>query len=441
MVKRHGHDGKIDTPLKKRKISEDGKSASDTETSTGGSSEGSDVLVATTTNQDLVVCVREAITTSSSIKVALLSILNSRVDTNLGKTQGDHVTAYRSFLEMLVAATEGNSLKKTANVITEIAKSLMPDKIAKFDKVLKNLQDEIEKTATIELRHRVLKDLRALKGFKGTKRYTDEEIEILREDLKSRRRAVYMRAVEQIGQEFIKQINLDEETAFKKEGPSDTGEGARVKKAIHALKAINYLKSIYEEKDSEARETRMDRFYSKYIEIGAPYKDEANAIFGENKVKDLNKKWTSILDKKAFLNKLYTDTNKEIIGDFFGDLFDFKYSVHASKPRPDTLLYKVVAKHIVIMFHAFDEFQLFDNDTKKEIIDQFLQQKILEKEGWSNFKIFQKGKKVTMNLEFLKEGINKYLNFAEYRMLSDSEIDANQKASDASKIQGKGMSK
>jgi hypothetical protein len=185
----------------------------------------------------------------------------------------------------------------------------------------------------------------------------------------------------------------------------------------------------------------MDRFYSKYIKTGAPYKDGANATFGESKVKKLNDEWASILDKKAFLNKLYTSTSKEIIGGFFGDLFDFKYSVHAGKSRPATLLYKVVAKHIVAMFHAFDEFQSFDNDTKKEIIAKFLQQEILEKQGWNNLKIRQEKKVINMDLEFLREGINKYLNFAEHRMFSSSEIDANQKASDASKIKGKGMSK
>lgn len=432
MAKKRVRDDEINTPLKKQKTSKDTASDPDSEQS-GGSS---DILVATATNQDLIVSVREATTTSSGKKVALLSISNSRPDTNLGKAQGDHVTAYKSFLEMLIAATEGGSLKKTVYIIAKTAKSLIPDKIAKFDEILENFQAEIKRTTSTKLRTRALKDLQ------DTEEYSDAELEIVKEDLKSRKRAVHIKAIEQIGQEFIRQINLDEETAFKKEGAADTSEGARVKKAIHALKAINDLKSIYEEEDFDIGEIRADRFYSKYIEVGAPYKDGANAIFTRNKVKNLNKIWSDTLSKKAFLNKLYSDTSKEIIGDFFGDLFDFKHDVHASKQDSDALLYKVVAKHIVVMFHAFDEFQSFDNGTKKEIIDKFLQQEILQNQGWDQLEIRQTAKKVVkLDIKSLQEGVGEYLNFAEHRLFSSSEIEANQKASIANKAQVKGTRK
>jgi hypothetical protein len=228
MTKKRIRDDDIITPLKKKqKTTKDTGSGSDSETNSGGSS---DILVATASNQDLIVSVQEAITTSSGKKVALLSISNNRPDTNLGKAQGDHVTAYRSFLEMLMAATEGSSLRKTADIIAKTAKSLIPDKAEKFDEILKTLEEEIGKKVSTKTRHKILRDL------KDKARYSDSQLESIREDLKYSKRAFFMKVVERIGQEFIKQINLDEETAFKKEGPADKGEGARVKKAIHALK-------------------------------------------------------------------------------------------------------------------------------------------------------------------------------------------------------------
>jgi hypothetical protein len=421
----------INTPLKKQKTSKNTGGSSDSEQS-GGSS---DILVTAASNQDLIVSVREATTSSSGKKVALLSISNNRPDTNLGKAQGDHVTAYRSFLEMLMAATEGSSLRKTADIIAKTAKSLIPGKAEKFDEILENIEKEIEKKVSAKTRCQILQDL------KDKAQYSDSQLESIKEDLKSSKRAFLMKVVERIGQEFIKQINLDEETAFKKEGPADKGEGARVKKAIHALKAINDLKALCDNNDT-FNETRLNRFYKKFIKVGSPYKDGANEIFGEGSIKELNKYWGKKSRSKAFeLRKLYYDIDKEKIGKLFGDLFDFKYSVHSDKSKPDTLLCKVVAKHIVTMFHAFDELQSFDDTIKGEIIDKFLQQEILEKQEWNNLKIRQGKSVIDMNLEFLKQEVNKYLNFAEYRMFSDLEMNTKQKASGASKIQGKGTSK
>jgi hypothetical protein len=223
-----------------------------------------------------------------------------------------------------------------------------------------------------------------------------------------------------MAQEFIKQINLDEETAFKKEGAADKTEGARVKKATHALKAINDLKSMHENPSISGKE--MDRFYAKFIKTGAPYKDGANAIFGKDKVTSLNGKWTGILDKKAFLNKLYTDTDKGQIGSFFGDLFDFKHSIHKSKLNSEQLLYKVAAKHLVIMFHAFSEFQSFDEAIKDDVINKFLNEGVLRDQEWSQLKV-QKGiRKVNLTLPTLENGTKTYAKLDEFRMLSDIEI-------------------
>ncbi len=65
-----------------------------------------------------------------------------QTDTALGKAQGDHVTAYKSFLEMLLTATEGKSVRKAAGIIANVAKSLLPNNAQKFDDILSSLDAE-----------------------------------------------------------------------------------------------------------------------------------------------------------------------------------------------------------------------------------------------------------------------------------------------------------
>ena len=408
--------------VKKRKASDEAHESPQSDSS-GGSS---NIIVTTASNQDLIVSVEEVLTSSSGKKVTVLSISNQRPDTALGKTQGDHVTAYRSLIEMLMTAVEGVSLRKAGVIISDTFKALLPEGGGRFDEMLNSMEPQITRIPSSSDRKKIIQDLR------NTGNYDENFLSHHNEMMKSHKRSVLMSIVRETGQEFIKQINLDEETAFKKEGPADKGEGARVKKATHALKAINDLKPIYEESDSSVKEARMDRFYKKYVETSAPYKDGANAMFGESVVKSLNQKWDSVLDKKAFLNKLYTGANKEKIGKFFGDLFDFKCEAHKSKKSSEDLLFKVTAKHIVTMFRAFDEFQSFDTETKQQIVDKFMEKEILQEQGWSDHAKREGRKKVSMNFETLKEGVGKFLNLEEHRMYSKEEVEAKEETQIAS---------
>lgn len=429
MPKRKITEQVVNTPFKKIKSNDN---------SSLQSSEGSsDQDIAVADNRNLIVSVTEAETTVSKKKVILLSISNARPNTALGTAQGDHVTAYKSFLEMLTVAVEGKKVRKSSKVIVEVAKSILPNKAKKFDEVLKNLEEEINAVVSREKRREIIEDLKNVKNSEGKNKYGDKELGRVEEVLKASRRHVFMTVLQKVGQKFIEEINLDEETAFKKEGKVDKTEGTRVKIATHALKAISGLKTIYDLRDCDENiEPQINRFYKNCIKIGAPYRDGANAIFGRDKVGRLDNIWKDTSDKKAFLVRFYSDVNKEKtasitseIAGFIGNLFDFKHDVHGTKTDARKLLYKVIAKHIVIMFRAFDEFKSFSEEDKNSIIDQFLSDEVLNNQGWLNSNIRQGKKFFKLDLKSLKNGIKECANLSEFRMLSDEEIETNNKQS------------
>jgi len=399
----------ISTPSAKRQKSESNSPNSD---SSRGSS---DVPVVTASNQDLIVTIREAKTTAGGADVMLLSISNARPNTALGALQGDHVTAYKSFLEMLIAASEGQNIKKLSYLIADIAKALLPERAERFDNILENLEKEKGQVVSRSQRRVIVEQLKT----SGTQDETS--LGQIKQALKDARKSVFMRASERMAEGFIKQVNLDEETAFRKEGAADKAEGSRVKKAIHALKAINDLKSIYD--DTTVSEAKINRFYKRFIETGAAYKDGANAIFTESKVTELNKKWDTLLNKEAFLKKLYSDVDKKQIGNFFGDLFDFKYSVHGGKAKSEQLLFKVIAKHLVVMFRAFDEFQSFDQATKDSVINKFLDEKVLKDQKWGDLQLRSGTKTKPLQISMLNDGVKSYAKLDKFKMKSSAEID------------------
>jgi hypothetical protein len=264
--------------------------------------------------------------------------------------------------------------------------------------------------------------------LRATKKYGEDTLRHADQSLKDARRHMFMRMVERVGQYFITQVNLEEDTAFRKEGRSDAGEGLRVKRAIYCLKAINDLAKIYHHgEDGEPDAKRMDAFYRKYIQIGAKFKIGANACFGEGVVASLDKLWKeSIKDipdsQRAFLFRLYRGFDKEQkIGECFGDLFDFRNDSHERLIARD-ILYKVVAKHLVTMFNAFDEFKSYDEPTRTRIVDCFLSNTVLEAQGWKDLKA-QRGRmgKVSLDILSLKEGVSRFAQLDEFRMLSETE--------------------
>lgn len=395
----------VSNDFKKRKLSGEARDNHDQECV---SDHSSDIHVHAADKQDLIVSVREEFSEEDGSGRMRLLISNLRPNTALGKTQGDHVTAYQCLLEMLMVAVDEQPLRVCAEVIIETAKSILPDKSSQFDRILDMQVSQIERVITPEERHKLV----------GLKDQQDDEKIRLDYSLKIARRAIFRQIIEQVGEAFIRTVNLDEDTAFTRIGPMDKSQGAHVKIAIHALKAINDFRSIYN--DPHCSEKKLNSFYKHYIVTRAPYKDGANTVFGKQEITYLNGVWNTS-DKKALLNDIYLRLDMTKIGDFFGSLFDFPYETHKDNLMLANILFKIIAKHRVVMFRAFPEFRSFEPQLKQDIIDRFIRKSVLEEQGWSNFKVLYKGTVTPLDITILNTETSKLIQFDKHRLLSHEE--------------------
>jgi hypothetical protein len=172
-------------------------------------------------------------------------------------------------------------------------------------------------------------------------------------------------------------------------GPFDRTQGAKVKKAIHALKMINNILTI----NNFDEQTQQD-FYKTYLVKNAPCKDGANHISSPTIIANLAENWNkySLEDKKFRCRALIQNVGNtrglsfaQKVADQFSHLFDFSFENHKST-HPDKLsdiLYSVVSKHIVVMFHAFPGLKNLGDLTKNDIIDKFLMQSVVHQQQWS----------------------------------------------------------
>lgn len=119
----------------------------------------------------------------------------------------------------------------------------------------------------------------------------------------------------------------------------------------------------------------------------------------------------------------------QIIGEKFGDMFDFKQKID----RDLATLAKVSSRHLVIMFHAFDKLQNFSKQNQKEMIDTFIVKEILENQEWKNHKMSQTNNLTKSDIENKMNNYSKLEN-NNYKMLSLLEI---KKLKDQQQSQGR----
>lgn len=394
------------TPLKKsrtdREMRSNGPKGSDSETD---QSSGSDIEMATATNQDLLVSAKMSETRTGK-EIILISISNARPATSLGKKQGDHVTAYQTFLEMLVTSISGYKVKQTQKILVNVAKAILPDQREIFDDYLAKKEKEKSEWISKEERKEILS---ALKKGKIRKPLFGKA----KKTLVSEKRTRFMRAVEEIIQLFITRINLDEDVAFKRVKQVDSAEGARVKKAIHALRIVNELRN-YTDRATRVSVEQLNDFWSIYIQRGSRFRDGANYLFTSKLLEKHEKRWgkTSLKEKRDLLKSLGGVIDAEKIGDLIGELFDFSHVVH--KEQPLNILYKVVAKHLVIILNAFDNLSHWD---ASKIADSFIQRQVLDAQEWKNYT----SAGMRLKLGSIRSQVNKIISLKDKKMLSEEE--------------------
>lgn len=396
----------INTPRKKFKTQHTNTPADPTRAH-GYSSDSSADGIQECALEDLVLSVRESINNGFIILIS-----NSRPKTLFGKKQEDHVSAFASFIEMIVAASEDRRAKDVGLSLYNIGISLMPEKTSVFQSVLSNFPSQHQPRYSRMERKALTRRLRNYGE-------NHNDIERLKVALKYAEKAEIKDIIQEMGETFLRQLNIDDTISFRKVGAVDRTEGARVRKATHALKAISDIVTI-SYTNNDVCDQEMDYFYENYLKKGAKYKDGFNAIAGEKVAKNFICALDSYHDidhKKLALRDYSINVTNDKIASFFGDLFDFNYQKHKSKNID--LLYRVVARHIVIMLHAFNGLQKLDY--VPDIIDTFLSESVLKSNEWD--------KKPRFTKNDLSQGILRHAEFnvdiKRFAMLTEEEKQRN----------------
>ncbi len=204
----------------------------------------------------------------------IISISDDRVATSIGsKKQGDHVSAYRLYLEILCEVANCEDYTKIPERIANIAKAIMPDVDQKrVDDKLK----EFEKKQALLLPRESRKDMTAFLGHLAGKDKSIKKIiaaldpddeddkqvikamlalpsiidkkDLVKNTLKEGEMSVVVETIHELGQEFITALNNSPGMVFAKaaEGSEkkDATDGPNVQNGLYGLQAMNVLLSL-----------------------------------------------------------------------------------------------------------------------------------------------------------------------------------------------------
>ncbi len=202
----------------------------------------------------------------------MISVADDRVATSLGDTQGDHVSAYRLYLEILCQIGSCEDYTVIPERIANIAKAIMPPKDhQKVDKKLEKFKTDqslllprkSRKEMTAALSHlegqtevvqKMISTLSDSDKDKKTKKAMLAILDIaknqrdeVKHTLKQGEMSVVVEAIHELGQEFITALNESEEMTFAKSGGNkakDSIDGPNVQKGLYGLQAISVLLSL-----------------------------------------------------------------------------------------------------------------------------------------------------------------------------------------------------
>lgn len=395
--------------------------------------------------------------TSDGLHFNLVS--NIRTDTEEGKKQGDHVTAYRTFLELISAGIEHQEPADAIDSLIKMANCFLPqDNVESLQKIKEDYLTEFnEKGMSREDRKKLTAGLRI-------SRIDEEKIQKIKNSLKMTNNVILGKYIAQISIQILSDTNQMENMTFSKSRKDKKGdEDTKIGMAIKALKSLDRLIFISNEKDEELRKEMLDEFVSKtgkeyYFLNGLNYffknsdslieeifeKDfaeelkkisqeikEAEKNLQENK--DINKK-NELKDKLKSVNeKFRKKVVEELKGDFsqyhehyvtqilqdinfsktmgllLENLYDYRFVKDGDNKF--SILCSTSARHVAIVFQAFKNLREYGKD-KKSIIEEFLKN-LLGKQGWCNHKIMNvndEEDEKSLDLEYLFKKSTIYLN-------------------------------
>jgi hypothetical protein len=363
--------------------------------------------------------------TDSGIQIIVNS--GQRPPTAISGSQGDHVTAYATFLQSVCGLVDGEDVQEAPGMLYEATQCFIatPHKLEEFARFFFKKQQDVEenlfprtdrKRLTYELKElnacrKAIDGIaepqlsRALKSLVGRSESEAMDIESLKAAIKRGNQVLFAQFVVEIGNQLIKDYNKEDTAALPKLSQNpDPAEGNRVKEAMKKLRLINKVLALRAKLsvDHTPDEERMliDDFKESCQEIIKA----ANPSIKKGETVDSNfiegvsccglrfsLTMASAEETKLAILGMNMDAMKfNDIGKLFNDLFDFKAANVGQVSRIDEdedgtvregrirfkeplcILYDVTMRHIKFMFVAFRNLETLDLNYKEELIKEFL---------------------------------------------------------------------
>lgn len=422
-----------------------------------------------------------------------LAISDRRPPTYLGgEKQGDHVTAYIAYLHMLITAVEGESIQKAVHIIAGAATAILPDKGVEFNTLLANLESIISSTVSKNTRHTIIA---ALETSGISPEEVAKANEALRRDKRAvfmnATKQICQKFLEEVN--LDEEVAFARIGAPLSGAGAKEKQAIHTLKVINELEAIDLDSELNDKADQFDRLYKYCIKTSAPYIMGTNNVLEKQSVATIRKKWTYLKDWEDVhkqkevcaekkirLEKGCLFNELNRCTDKEalpevkllllkelcalynramsiqvgtasstgssssaelqlsqkvlLVSKCFGDLFDFKGEKHKSEVTADPeLLYRVTARHIVCMFRAFNKLQLLDH-VQGQIIDKFLEDAVLEEQGWKQYKLMINGKHTFLNRDAMEGSLRKYLDFDKIIMTSLSEASPTIRSSSVTSI-------
>ncbi len=390
----------------------------------------------------------------------------------LPEKQGDHVTSYGVFIVAIVNSTSKLTIQEAPKIIRKIFTAILPDRAHLLEEIKnasENVHDRQHRKKLTALLRGVGENKKALKDeFKKIKGVLplefseifttlcdiSEESNSFKIDLK--KGVLFQSAIEieNLVNVFLTEIQGAEKISFPSIGRKgkNPNEGGITKDTLRALTAINRLYQLIgcfqneelckEEKLKYATEFCSNLNQPTDLQYGFNHlnrlrDDKMSAEEARKKTKDSVNKLTEQLKKKdleqlrATLGALddelipFTST----IAKLFFNLFDFHETVEFQHEKITTAekrtvedLYDLVARHLVVMFTAFNYIlQHLSKKTIEDIENKFFKLVITE-QGWEDCK--KLGSNLAKQLEKITEEVYKRIKVddGDYSLLSTSQL-------------------
>lgn len=306
-----------------------------------------------------------------------------------GGSQGDHVTAYRTFFQLVAAGIANQEPEEGIQSLCNIAYSYLLVKKNGKDETLEFLQKQckqkLEKTMPRETRKKMTSKMR-----KSPSPFSfDEKMEIepAKFSLKYTRTSILAKYMSKIATYIVQKTNEQKDMTFPKERTADvkvvsTPRDIKIAiKALASMERLLYIATLPTEDRLEELEefNKMHGSEHYYVKGKEHFFKEYDAIVELTSY--ANEDAVKILKK---IDQLSKKVIAQIVAFFMEVLYDYRRTSNTGQYKNDVnVLYRSSARHIVILFRSFKNIVNFVGKHKEYMCRYFLHS-VFKRQGWKD---------------------------------------------------------